>query len=147
MAAFFDDSCPKCRRRFGWQGELTDRPACPKCGHQVPRAELEAGQKEMDDFQALLLTRADRSTGPQLARKRVTAGLSLRQAAKLLGLQPKDLADWENGRATVPADQAPRLDRLYAGDTPDLTDGPVPPRSDLPPASGPPSTLPPGERA
>ncbi len=36
-----DARCPKCRLRIGWQGKAVDRPPCPKCGHVVPREELE----------------------------------------------------------------------------------------------------------
>ncbi len=36
MASFIDVSCPKCGRKYGWFGEMKDRPKCPKCGHQVP---------------------------------------------------------------------------------------------------------------
>jgi hypothetical protein len=40
--AMIDVSCPKCHKRHGYQGEIVDRPPCPRCGHQVPREELEA---------------------------------------------------------------------------------------------------------
>jgi len=44
----FDATCPKCRRRFGWGGELIDKPPCPNCGHQSDPESLRAAQDEMD---------------------------------------------------------------------------------------------------
>ena len=32
MRGFFDATCVKCRRRFGWAGSLADQPPCPHCG-------------------------------------------------------------------------------------------------------------------
>lgn len=56
MAAFFDASCTKCKRRFGWSGELKDKPPCHYCGHHdvVTQDQLDADQKEMEDFQSFL---------------------------------------------------------------------------------------------
>jgi PHP family Zn ribbon phosphoesterase len=48
MSAFNDGTCPRCRKRFGWQGKLTDRPPCPKCGHKVDPDVLQRDQEEMD---------------------------------------------------------------------------------------------------
>lgn len=47
MPAFVDGTCPKCQMRFGWSGDMIDRPPCPKCGHQLPREELLAVDKEL----------------------------------------------------------------------------------------------------
>ena len=33
---FFDATCTKCHKRFGWSGRLSDKPACPKCGQRDP---------------------------------------------------------------------------------------------------------------
>lgn len=43
-----DVTCRKCRKRFGWRGELRDRPPCPKCGDVLPIAELIKAEKEME---------------------------------------------------------------------------------------------------
>jgi PHP family Zn ribbon phosphoesterase len=47
---FFDASCPKCKRRYGWSGTVKDRPPCPKCGYRVPPAPpaKEKERKETD---------------------------------------------------------------------------------------------------
>jgi uncharacterized Zn finger protein (UPF0148 family) len=42
-----DATCPKCGRRFGWQGKMVDRPDCT-CGHNFPKAELEAADAELE---------------------------------------------------------------------------------------------------
>jgi predicted nucleic acid-binding Zn-ribbon protein len=57
MPAFNDASCPKCGRRFGWVGEMIDRPPCPKCGHQIPKEELQEADEEMEKFRQLLRDR------------------------------------------------------------------------------------------
>ena len=52
MSAMNDVTCPKCKQHIGWQGKVTDRPPCPRCGHQVDRELLEADQKKVDDIMA-----------------------------------------------------------------------------------------------
>ncbi len=47
----FDATCPKCQKRFGWSGKLTDKPPCPRCGHQDSLEELEAAEAKMEAFQ------------------------------------------------------------------------------------------------
>ena len=42
MPGFIDARCPNCDAKIGWMGRMVDRPACPKCGHRPPQAELEA---------------------------------------------------------------------------------------------------------
>lgn len=48
MKGMMDATCPKCRKRIGWFGEVTDRPPCPRCGHQIPLKDLEADQKKLE---------------------------------------------------------------------------------------------------
>lgn len=57
MIALLDATCPKCKKRFGWSGSLMNRPPCPKCGHTIPKEELEADQKELDKLEQELLER------------------------------------------------------------------------------------------
>lgn len=59
MAGFFDATCPKCGKRFGWSGELVERPPCPGCGHAIPAEELKAGEDALAiaEMQALLTRR------------------------------------------------------------------------------------------
>lgn len=52
--AFNDARCPKCSKRFGWTGKMTDRPPCPGCGLVVDMTE---DQKEMDKFEQMLLAK------------------------------------------------------------------------------------------
>ncbi len=49
-----DAQCPKCKHRYGWTGELVHKPPCPRCGHQVPRAQLEADQRRLERSMQLL---------------------------------------------------------------------------------------------
>jgi len=97
MPAFYDARCPRWGRRVGWFGELKDRPAC-RCGHRPPDSELQADQQEMDAFRQLLaeLQWADPAWDKCL-KARVAAGLTLRQAAKLLEVAPETLAQIERG--------------------------------------------------
>lgn len=55
--AFMDVTCPRCKRRLGWQGNMADRPPC-KCGYRPPQAELEEADRQLQEeadriFQAL----------------------------------------------------------------------------------------------
>jgi uncharacterized protein (DUF983 family) len=52
MSAFFDTRCPRCGKRFGWHGGLSDRPACPACGRSPDGAAEEA--KDIEDFKEAL---------------------------------------------------------------------------------------------
>jgi len=45
---FNDATCLKCGHRYGWQGKLTDKPACPKCGQEPNREELAKIEKEIE---------------------------------------------------------------------------------------------------
>jgi DNA-binding XRE family transcriptional regulator len=110
MPAMIDVSCPKCGKRYGFTGRMTDCPACPKCGAEPDRAALEHDEKQMEEFKTLLHSRPKQSN---CSRQRVAAGLSLGQAAKLLGIEPKALADVENGRADLSADLAGKMAEVY----------------------------------
>lgn len=48
MSSFNDATCPKCGKRFGWQGNMVDKPQCPKCGHTDDPAELAEADAEME---------------------------------------------------------------------------------------------------
>lgn len=48
---YWDATCPHCHHRIGWRGQLTQRPACPECGHAVPANVLE---REQAHIQAVL---------------------------------------------------------------------------------------------
>jgi DNA-binding XRE family transcriptional regulator len=110
MPAMIDVSCRKCGKRYGFAGRLTDCPACPKCGAEPDRAGLESDQKYLDELRVLMRSRPKQTN---CSRQRTAAGLSLRQAAKLLGIEPRALADVENGRADLSADLAARMAEVY----------------------------------
>lgn len=50
----FDDTCPKCRKRFGWRGTIFDKPPCPKCGHHKKVNKDDPDVKAIFEFQELL---------------------------------------------------------------------------------------------
>jgi len=58
--AFYDGHCPKCGRRIGWAGRASDRPPCPRCGHQLPPEKLEAADRELERVRAKLLAEQQR---------------------------------------------------------------------------------------
>jgi hypothetical protein len=45
--AFNDATCPRCKQKIRWMGDLKDRPPC-KCGHQLTEAELQE-MKEVEE--------------------------------------------------------------------------------------------------
>lgn len=113
MPGFIDVSCPKCNRKHGWFGEMVQRPACPRCGHQVDPKKLTEVQAKMDEMERLLLTRPKDAKGRDLMEMRKMAGLTVRQAAVQLGVKPSDLSDWEWGRVVLPADVAAKMEATY----------------------------------
>lgn len=49
--AFMDKTCRKCRKRFGWFGDVESEPPCPKCGFQDKPSEQDLKAfKEMEDI-------------------------------------------------------------------------------------------------
>lgn len=50
-----DATCPKCGKRFGWAGEVVDRPPCPNCSHTIPLEILRSDQKMLDEVRKMLL--------------------------------------------------------------------------------------------
>jgi hypothetical protein len=51
MPSFIDLTCGKCKRRYGWCGELTDCKPCPSCGWKPDPKEMakdEAMMKEAE---------------------------------------------------------------------------------------------------
>lgn len=115
-AAFIDAQCPKCRTKIGWYGRVVDRPACHRCGHRTDAADLEHDQAEMDNFRRLLaeLRQANPGRG-KWQKARVAAGLTLRQAAKLLEVAPTTLSEIERGENRPSQALADRMARCYGG--------------------------------
>lgn len=110
MPSMIDARCERCGRRYGWCGEMRDQPPCPKCGHRPEQAALDAAQAQMDETERLIFSEPSQEL---CGRQRVAAGLTLRQAAKLLGVEPRDLADVEHGRAPLMPDLAAKMAELY----------------------------------
>ena len=114
--AFIDAVCPRCRAKIGWYGRVVDRPACRRCGHTVDRAALEHDQAEMDNFQQLLAELREANPGWDKWRKaRVSVGLTLRQAAKLLEVAPTTLSEIERGENRPSEALAGRMAQCYGG--------------------------------
>jgi hypothetical protein len=44
-----DATCPRCSNRFGWSGEPSARPPCPRCGYKVDPAVLAHDQSLIDE--------------------------------------------------------------------------------------------------
>lgn len=108
MSGFIDATC-KCGKRIGWCGGMGDRPACPKCGYRPPQAELDASETEMQAMMDRLF--AEPREACQQQRK--DAGLTLRNAAKLLGLTPHELSNYEWGREPLPDAVAEKMREAY----------------------------------
>lgn len=47
ITGFFDAICPVCGKRYGWCGRLIDRPACPRCEHNISPQELESDEQQI----------------------------------------------------------------------------------------------------
>ena len=112
MNAMIDVQC-KCGKRFGWAGRMANRPACPRCGDRPPQAELEEADRRMDADRELFLTHPMKATLDQLRQQRVAAGLTLRQAAKLLNISLSELSDYEFGRRHLEPAFAERMAKVY----------------------------------
>jgi DNA-binding transcriptional regulator YiaG len=118
MTGMFDVTCEKCGKRFGWGGKLTDRPPCPvaHCGYRPPAAELASIEAKMEESFRLDELHPKDATPDELGAKRKLTGLTIRQAAKLLGLADHlAIVEWEAGRSRPTAEQAEKLHTLYSG--------------------------------
>lgn len=113
MPSMIDVRCAACGRRYGFCGEMTDQPPCPKCGHPPDKAELAKVQAQMDEAERLMLLHPRSAKPSDLQQHRVQAGLSLRQAAGQLGIEPRLLSDLENGRTQLSAELAQQMGGLY----------------------------------
>jgi transcriptional regulator with XRE-family HTH domain len=67
----------------------------------------------MDEDRQLFATHPQQATLVQLREQRVKAGLTLRQAAKVLGIEPSMLSDIENGRTQLAPDLATTMAEAY----------------------------------
>jgi len=114
---FVDATCRSCRKRIGWFGRLVDQPACPRCGWKPHRASLEAAQAEMDQFHQMLSELRNATPGWEHWRKaRISAGLTLRQAAKILDVAPSYLSAVEGCHELPSEALVGRMVLCYGGD-------------------------------
>lgn len=114
MIGFYDATCDKCRARFGWRGEVRDRPVCPKCGYRGDERKLSEDAEAVDRMFMLLRTHPKDADGETLKEMRKFAGLGMRQAGELLKLDPfSTICRYEDGSLPVPADVADRMAKLY----------------------------------
>jgi DNA-binding XRE family transcriptional regulator len=114
--ACIDARCPKCGAHIGWFGRVVDRPPCLRCGHRPPDTELQHDQEEIEAFRELLAELRQANPGWDKWRKaRVAAGLTLRQAAKLLEVAPATLSEIEQGQNRPSEALAARMARCYGG--------------------------------
>ena len=113
MKAMFDVQCRKCRRKYGWGGEVLDQPPCPYCGTKPDPEKLAHDASEIKAFRELLAKRAKDCTGPELAKKREGSGLFLHIAAVKLHIPHAVLTAMEEGRVKPTDEQAARMDKLY----------------------------------
>ena len=109
-----DARCRKCGRRFGWSGRVLDAPPCPRCGERIPAADLEHDQVELEEFSRWLMERPARTGAKEFwNRARHAAGLSLGQAAAILGIGVGDLNAISEGRADPLPWFAERMRKAY----------------------------------
>lgn len=114
---FMDASCRKCGAHIGWHGRVIDMPRCRKCGAEPDRKRLEADQAEIDNFRELLTELRQANPGwDKWQKARVSSGLSLRQAAKMLGVTPTELSDYEQCRKVPSEAFAQRMSDCYSGE-------------------------------
>jgi DNA-binding transcriptional regulator YiaG len=117
MPSFFDATCGKCGRRFGWCGEFADKPACPRCGYDHSRPKDKASDaKDAETIRktmAYLKLHPRDATPAQLIEMRRLSGLTFGQAARRLGCGHEALMDIEDGKAALPADLAGKMAELY----------------------------------
>ena len=110
MPSMTDATCSKCHRRIGWSGGMANRPACPSCGYRPPQEELDAADAEMRRAEELLLSRPNASV---CREQRIAAGLTLLQAAKMLGINGFQLSELEWGRAEIDAAMEQKMADVY----------------------------------
>jgi len=116
MTAFCDATCPKCKRRYGWHGEVIDWPPCPHCGHRVDPEIIKRDADEIADFKALLAERPLKTSAPKRVKQRQAAGLSFGQAVKILGIHPIELKMIETGEIDPLPDLEKRMIEAYGLD-------------------------------
>lgn len=114
--AFIDAACKRCHARIGWYGTVLEHPGCHRCGWKPNPETLKADHEEMVNFRELLAELRQANPGwDKWQKARVAAGLTLRQAAKLLEVAPTTLSEIERGETRPSEALAGRMARCYGG--------------------------------
>jgi ribosome-binding protein aMBF1 (putative translation factor) len=113
MSMMIDAQCSKCARRFGWSGTMAQRPACPRCGFRPPQADLDAAARKMEEYSERLRTHPANAGAEMRRQQRVDAGLTLRQAARLLDVMPSVLSEIEQRVITPTPEFLERMAQIY----------------------------------
>lgn len=114
--AYIDARCRSCRARIGWHGTMLDQPACPRCGWKPDPGQLAAAHRRFQADRRLLRELAAANPGWERWREaRLAAGLTLRQAAKILEIAPTKLSQVEQGRECPSESLAAEMARFYGG--------------------------------
>jgi ribosome-binding protein aMBF1 (putative translation factor) len=108
-----DLRCHACGHGYGYRGEPRDCPPCPRCKVPPERKDMGHDQEVMDEFRSFLRDWKERKTLARPGRVRMAAGLSLRQAAKLLDCDPTSLAEVEHGSAALTPELAAKMADAY----------------------------------
>ena len=114
--AFIDACCKRCHARIGWYGTVLEHPGCPRCGWKPAPETLQSDHQKMVNFRELLTELRQANPGwDKWQKSRVAAGLTLRQAAKLLEVAPTTLSEIERGQNRPSEELAGRMARCYDG--------------------------------
>lgn len=103
--AFYDVRCEKCRRKFGWHGKWSDRPACPHCGHTIPREELLKQEKKTEAMLKQVVEEISHEWNEKWARRTP----ALEEAYRLGAAARKEFGD------LPPLDRMKKMPRNIAG--------------------------------
>jgi len=67
IRAFFDSRCTKCDTAIGWCGTMSDRPACPQCGHRPSGADLRDAQDRINKMMTDTIAEQEREKDAEWA--------------------------------------------------------------------------------
>lgn len=112
MPGFIDASCPKCHKKIGWFGVMTDHPGCA-CGYRPPQEELQATEDKMNETIRLMSLKPKDAKRSELRGKRNLAGLTLMQAAKISGIAALRISSFERGEERPTEEESKILGEIY----------------------------------
>lgn len=108
-----DWQCGICHRKYGhvWVEGAPPR-SCPHCG-SPPTEKQFKDMNALAELVMLLDKNAEGMTPAELQRARIAAGLTLDQAAKILGVTPDQLNAVELGHRSLDKSLAVAIDNAY----------------------------------